>query len=82
MEEYFDEFEKSRGQLLRKIPSLTPEYFLENFIGGLQTEVRGMIRLLEPSTLEQALRLARSFEHNQANHSKKVTPTRATTLQW
>ena len=63
VEDYFDEFEKSRGQLLSKIPSLTPEYFLENFIGGLQAEVRGMIRLLEPSTLEQAF--------NQANQVKK-----------
>lgn len=36
-----------QGQLLSKIPSLTHEYFLENFIGGLQSEIRGMIRLLE-----------------------------------
>lgn len=29
VEVYFDEFEKCRGQLLSKIPSLTLEYFLE-----------------------------------------------------
>lgn len=57
---YFAEFEKSEGEFLSKIPSLTQEYFLESFVRGLQSEIRGMIRLLEPTTLEQqALKLAR-----------------------
>ncbi|KAL8101446.1 hypothetical protein AgCh_033370 [Apium graveolens] len=43
VEVYFDEFEKCRCQLLSKIPSLTSEYFMENFIGGLQTEIRGAL---------------------------------------
>lgn len=71
VEAYYDEFEKCRGQLLSKIPSLTNEYFLENFIGGLQTEIKGMIRLLEPSSLEQALKLARFYEHTVVPSSKK-----------
>ncbi|KAL8135501.1 hypothetical protein AgCh_010225 [Apium graveolens] len=60
-----------RGQLLSKIPGLTPEYFLENFIGGLQAEIRSMIRLLEPRTLEQALKVARSYEQSQTSQPKK-----------
>lgn len=56
VEEYYDDFERCRGQLLKKIPSLTSEYFLENFVGGLQGDIKGMIRLLEPSTLSQALK--------------------------
>lgn len=64
VESYFDDFEKLRGQLLSKIPSLTNEYFLENFIGGLQLEIKSMIRLLEPSNLEQALKLARFYEQS------------------
>lgn len=71
VEHYYDEFEKCRGQLLRKIPSLTSEYFLENFIGGLQGEIKGMIRLLEPNTLEQALRLARYYESTLNMSSKR-----------
>lgn len=73
VEQYFDEFEKCRGQLLSKIPSLTSEYFLENFIGGLQIEIRGMIRLLEPSSLEQALKLARFYEQTQLSQPKKTS---------
>lgn len=71
MELYYDEFEKSRGQILKKLPSLTEEYFLENFIGGLQGEIKGMLRLLEPSTLEQALKHARYYEQTLASQPKK-----------
>lgn len=73
VEAYYDEFEKCRGQLLDKIPSLTNEYFMENFIGGLQTEIRGMIRLLEPSSLEQALKLARHYEQSITPQQKKTS---------
>lgn len=73
VEAYYDEFEKCRGQLLNKIPSLTNEYFMENFIGGLQTEIRGMIRLLEPSSLEQALKLARHYEQSITPQQKKTS---------
>lgn len=71
VEAYFDDFEKCRGQLLMKIPSLTTEYFLENFIGGLQNDIRGMLRLLEPTTLEQALKLARFYEQTLNSQPKK-----------
>lgn len=71
VEFYFDEFERCRGQLLSKIPSLTQEYFLENLIGSLQSEIKAMIRLLEPTTLEQALNLARFYEQSQHSQSRK-----------
>nr|XP_017218446.1 PREDICTED: uncharacterized protein LOC108195935 [Daucus carota subsp. sativus] len=75
---YFDEFEKCRGQLLSKIPNLTQEYFLENFIRALQADIRGMISLLEPTTLEQALKLARYYEQTQPNQFKKGAPYKTT----
>lgn len=71
VEAYYDEFEKCRGQILKKIPGLTSEYFLENFVGGLQMEIKGMIRLLEPSSLEQALRLARYYEQTLGAQPKR-----------
>lgn len=71
VEDYYDEFEKCRGQLPKKIPGLTVEYFLENFIGGLQNEIKGMIRLLEPNSLEQALKLARYYEQTLNAQPKK-----------
>ncbi|KAL8121346.1 hypothetical protein AgCh_018182 [Apium graveolens] len=65
VEEYFDDFERSIGQVLKKIPSLTMEY-LEKFIGGLQNDIKGMIWLLE-----QALKLARYYEQNLHNQPRK-----------
>lgn len=44
---------------------------MENFIGGLQVEIKGMIRLLEPTTLEQALKLARFYEQTLTSQTKK-----------
>lgn len=73
VEEYYDEFEKCRGQLLKKIPGLTTEYFLENFVGGLQGEIKGMIRLLEPNNLAQALKLARYYEQTLNSQPKKFS---------
>lgn len=73
VEQYFDDFEKCRGQLLRKIPTLTSEDFLENFIEGLKGEIMGMIRLSEPTSVELALRLARYYETTLATTTKKST---------
>lgn len=71
VEAYFDEFKKCKGQLLMKIPGLTNEYFMENFIGGLQVEIKGMLRLLEPTTLEQDLKLARFYEQTLTSQPKR-----------
>lgn len=55
-----------------KIPGLTTEYFVENFVGGLQVEIiKGMLRLLEPTTLEQALKLARFYEQTLVNQPRR-----------
>lgn len=45
VEQYYDEFERCRGQLIKNIPSLIPEYFLKNFVGRLLNDIKGMIRL-------------------------------------
>ncbi|KAL8123831.1 hypothetical protein AgCh_011723 [Apium graveolens] len=71
VEEYYDEFERCRGQLLQKIPSLTSEYFLENFVVVLQGDIKGMIRLLEPSSLSQALKVARYYEQTLNSQPRK-----------
>lgn len=71
VEDYYDEFEKIKGQVLKKLPGLTFEYYLENFVGGLPNDIKGMIRLLEPTSLEQALRLARYYESTLSNQPKK-----------
>lgn len=73
VEEYYDNFEKCRGQVLKKIPNLTDEYFLEILVGGLQSEIKGMIRLLEPTSLEHALKLARYYEQNLSTQPRKYS---------
>lgn len=71
VEKYYDKVEKYRGQLLKMIPSLTDEYFLE-IIGGFQNEIKEMWRLLDPNHLAQALKLARYYEQTLNNQPKRL----------
>ena len=62
MEQYYTEFEGLVGQLKEKIPSLTEEYFLESFIGGMQAEVQQVLRILTPKSREEAYKKAKYLE--------------------
>lgn len=81
VEDYYDDFEKCIGQLLKKIPSLIPEYFLVNFVGGLQNEIKGMRRLLEPISLAQAIKLARYHEQTLSIQSNTFKTTKTSKIQ-
>ncbi|XP_074379422.1 uncharacterized protein LOC141720727 isoform X1 [Apium graveolens] len=61
VEHYFDQFEKLMEQLKRKMPTLTEEFFVESFVGGLHKEVKEVMRLLEPTTVEQAFKRAKYY---------------------
>nr|XP_017226343.1 PREDICTED: uncharacterized protein LOC108202460 [Daucus carota subsp. sativus] len=58
---YFDEFEKCKEQLRGRMPELTEEYFVESFIGGLQDQIRDTVRMLAPSSIDQAYRQAKQY---------------------
>lgn len=60
--EYCDDYEKYKGRLLDKIPQLTEEFFVGNFVGGLKEETKKIVKLLEPSTLLQAYKQSKSDE--------------------
>lgn len=60
VEDYYAQFEKDRGQLKSKLPLLTEEYFLESLISGLQGEVKDTLRMLGPTSVEQAFKKART----------------------
>ncbi|XP_017241605.1 uncharacterized protein LOC135152094 [Daucus carota subsp. sativus] len=77
MEQYYTEFEGLVGQLKEKIPSLTEEYFLESFIGGMQAEVQQVLRILTPKSREEAYKKAKYLEQTrrgqQGNSSQLKT---------
>ena len=58
---YFDEFEKCKEQLRGRMPELTEEYFVESFIGGLQDQIRDTVRMLAPSSIDQAYRQSKQY---------------------
>ena len=62
VEQYYTEFEGLVGQLKEKIPSLTEEYFLDSFIGGMQAEVQQVFRILTPKSREEAYKKAKYLE--------------------
>lgn len=72
VDHYYGQFEKFSEQLKRRIPSLTEEFFLQSFTGGLLKEVRDEVRLLDPETVEQAFRKARFCADIQQENFKEL----------
>lgn len=62
VESYYSRFKKSMAQLREKMPSLTEEFFVECFIGGLKGSVKEVLRLVGPLSLEQAYKQAKNFQ--------------------
>lgn len=48
---YYDELERQKGRLLEKLPHLTEDFIVGNFIGGLKDETKKLAKLLDPETL-------------------------------
>ncbi|PIN11528.1 hypothetical protein CDL12_15874 [Handroanthus impetiginosus] len=59
LDEYIRQFEELKVLL---IFTHSEEYFINKFIKGLQAEIRHMVDMLAPSTLAQAIRIARKQE--------------------
>lgn len=55
--EYHEEFDLIINRL-----SLSKEYVLSCFLGGLKSEVQMMVRMFQPSTTRQTFALARMYE--------------------
>ena len=73
MEEYQRKFEDLKSQVLEKEPGLTKTYFISAFIGGLQGELRNFVQMFKPTTLEEAIVLARLQEGGFNNLLVKAT---------
>lgn len=57
--DYEDQFEELRIRMEWLLVDLREAYFLSTFIGGLKDEIRFMVRMLKPTTLTQAVKIAR-----------------------
>ncbi|KAM7497180.1 hypothetical protein LguiA_021594 [Lonicera macranthoides] len=87
VEEYQNKFEDLRNQVLEKESNMTETYFISAFIGGLQPELKNFVYMLKPSTLEDAVTLARLQESGfnsllakakTSSNSKQNAPSPAT----
>ena len=59
MQAYQLKFEELRSLMVVHQPHLTEEYFVSSFISGLGDEVRPMVKMMQPGTVEQAADSAR-----------------------
>ncbi|XP_026451994.1 uncharacterized protein LOC113352386 [Papaver somniferum] len=57
--EYQEQFEELKALMLAKNPSLTEEYFIHSFISGLKEDIRMVVQMFTPNTLQQVIFLAR-----------------------
>nr|CAD1833683.1 unnamed protein product [Ananas comosus var. bracteatus] len=64
VEEYQEQFEELRSRLLTTKSQFAPEFFLSSFLSGLKKEIRSAVKMLYPSTLEQAYEQARLQEQS------------------
>ncbi|XP_026415875.1 uncharacterized protein LOC113311250 [Papaver somniferum] len=60
--EYQERFEELKDLMLAKNPSLPEDYFIQSFISGLKEDIRLVVRMFTPSTLQQTIFLARRQE--------------------
>lgn len=60
--EYQERFEELKALMLAKNPSLSEEYFIQSFISGLKEDIRLVVQMFDPNTLQQAIFLARRQE--------------------
>lgn len=64
LEDYIDEFENLRSIMLKNNHILHDTYMLESFIGGLKPAVKPFVKAFKPTTIAEAIDLARLQEEN------------------
>jgi len=59
IDDYLEEFQELKSQMLIKNPTLPPDYFPASFVRGLDDNVKHFIRAFNPRTLSDAVYYAR-----------------------
>ncbi|KAH9605981.1 hypothetical protein KSS87_012166 [Heliosperma pusillum] len=83
LEDYLDAFEHLRGLMLQRNALLPETYFLDSFVGGLKPMVKPFVRALKPTTMAEAVELARCQEESLTaartmNNKTEINPNRIT----
>lgn len=71
VEHYFGLFERLMEQLKGRMPSLTEEFFVESFMGGLQKDIKEVVRLVETNSVDQAYKKARYYNEFKSRSTYK-----------
>lgn len=62
VDEYIQKFEELKSYMTQRNRHLDEDYFVKSFISGLKEDVRVMVEMLLPNTLNQAIFMARKQE--------------------
>ncbi|KAJ3690878.1 hypothetical protein LUZ61_020042 [Rhynchospora tenuis] len=82
VEEYIKQFEQIRMRVLQVSHAFSEEEFKVGFICGLKEELRGMVKLFKPNSLEEAYEYALQYEETQDTQQKRMKNwSKPTTLQ-
>ncbi|KAK2970567.1 hypothetical protein RJ640_020569 [Escallonia rubra] len=84
VDEYFNNFEVMRAQVVQEFDYLDEDYFCMSFIGGLKPEIRSRVEQFGVDTLSKAIYIARREEvaiQNLFRTPKTLQPTLLSTNQ-
>ncbi|XP_027157202.1 uncharacterized protein LOC113758631 [Coffea eugenioides] len=81
---YQEKFEELRAAVMLKVPGLTESYYISSFLSGLKEEIKFVVKIHKPATLQSAFEKARWQEHylqvmaKQPRMATKPTPVTET----
>ncbi|KAJ1699965.1 hypothetical protein LUZ63_008477 [Rhynchospora breviuscula] len=72
VDEYVRQFEKIKSRVMQVTQAFTEEDLKIGFISGLKEDIRGMVKLFKPTTLEEAYDYAQQYEEAQESQQRKT----------
>ena len=56
---YQEKFEELRAAVMLRVPSLSKSYYISCFLSGLKKEIKSVVKIHKPTTLQLAFEKAR-----------------------
>ncbi|KAJ4784848.1 polyprotein [Rhynchospora pubera] len=72
VDEYVKHFEKVRMRVLQLSSAFSEDDFKIGFVSGLKEEIRSMVKLFKPETLEDAYEYAQQYEEAQESQQRRA----------
>ncbi|KAJ1686917.1 hypothetical protein LUZ63_018307 [Rhynchospora breviuscula] len=72
VEDYIKQFEKMRFRVMQVSKAFTEDDFKIGFISGLKEEIRGMVKLIKPLSLQDAYDYAQQYEETQDYQQRRT----------